>query len=88
MVPKSTPKITSAKCMKKTMNNSKKGLNIFVQAFLIFYSVLNANTGSFFAAFFEGISPPINVKTTLNIINVIAPLTGNTAVIPILFVSL
>ena len=39
---------------------------------IILYSVLNANTGSFLAAFFDGIIPPINVKITLNIISTIA----------------
>ena len=42
------------------------------------YSVLNAVTGSFFAAFLAGISPPINVSTILRIISTTA-LTGGSA---------
>ena len=48
---------------------------------MLFYSLLSANTGSFLAAFFDGIIPPINVKITLNIIRTIAAGIGNTAVI-------
>ena len=33
--------------------------------FFYFYSVLNAITGSFFAAIFDGISPAISVRETL-----------------------
>lgn len=42
------------------------------------YSVLNAVTGSFLAAFFAGINPPINVSTMLSIISTTA-LTGGSA---------
>lgn len=37
-----------------------------------FYSVLNAITGSFLDAALAGISPPINVRTTLKITSIIA----------------
>ena len=47
----------------------------------LFYSVLNAVTGSFLAAVFEGMIPPISVRTTLKITSTIAPSTGNTALI-------
>ena len=36
-----------------------------------FYSLLNASTGSCFAAFLDGIIPPINVKIVLNTIKII-----------------
>ena len=47
----------------------------------ILYSLLSANTGSFFAACFDGIRPPINVKITLKITNVVPPAKGRVAVI-------
>ena len=43
----------------------------------IYYSVLNASTGSFLLAILEGINPAIIVKTTLIITKVIAPPIGN-----------
>ena len=46
-----------------------------------FYSLLNANTGSFLAACLDGINPLNNVRTTLNTTNVIAAGVGNTALI-------
>lgn len=52
---------------------------IFKNAFYI-YSLLNANTGSSFAAFLEGIIPPISVKTILNIIKITPAVTGSEAV--------
>ena len=49
--------------------------------FYISYSLLRANTGSFLAACFEGINPPINVNITLSIIKTIAAGIGSTATI-------
>ena len=46
---------------------------------LFFYSVLSAVTGSLFAAFFDGISPPISVSTTLSAIRITAGTGGSTA---------
>ena len=63
------------------ISHHKKILYILIEYFYLFYSVLNANTGSFLAAFFDGIIPPINVKITLNIISTIAAGIGSTAVI-------
>ena len=45
------------------------------------YSVRNAVTGSLFAAFLEGIIPPMSVNSTLIRINIIAYPTGSTALI-------
>ena len=45
----------------------------------LLYSVRSAVTGSLFAAFFDGISPPSNVRTTLNKISMIAGTIGRTA---------
>ena len=47
------------------------------------YSVLNAITGSFFAAYLEGINPAINVKNILITTNIIPPANGNLAILPI-----
>ena len=44
------------------------------------YSVRSAVTGSLFAAFREGISPPSSVSRTLKAIRMIAPLTGQEGV--------
>ena len=46
-----------------------------------FYSLLNASTGSCFAAFLDGIIPPINVRIVLNTIKIIPAINGSTAVI-------
>ena len=43
------------------------------------YSVLNATTGSFFAAIFDGIKPAMRVKTMLIITSITPPETGNFA---------
>lgn len=43
------------------------------------YSVLSAVTGSFFAAFFDGIRPPMSVRTTLSTMRMIAPVVGRMA---------
>ena len=47
------------------------------------YSLLSANTGSFFAACFDGINPPIRVRITLKTTNMIALFVGSTALIAI-----
>ena len=47
------------------------------------YSVLKAVTGSCFAAFLDGINPPINVRITLNITSIVPPLNGSTAVMSV-----
>lgn len=47
------------------------------------YSARSAATGSFFAAFLDGIRPPISVRMTLRIISRIALPTGRTALIPV-----
>ena len=52
-----------------------------------FYSLLNASTGSCFAAFLDGIIPPINVKIVLNTIKIIHAINGSTAVMFWLFVT-
>ena len=44
-----------------------------------YYSLLSAETGSFLAAFFAGIKPPINVRITLNAIRITALIAGNVA---------
>ena len=49
--------------------------------YISYYSLLNANTGSFLAACFDGIKPPIKVNITLNITNIVAATVGKTAVI-------
>ena len=64
-------------------------LNFFIRLFKDFssitvspvsvYSVLNAVTGSLFAAFFDGIKPPISVSTMLNKIRITAGTAGSTA---------
>ena len=48
---------------------------------IINYSLLNANTGSSFAAFLDGITPPITVKIILNKIKIIPAPNGNDALI-------
>ena len=50
---------------------------------LTVYSARSAATGSFFAAFLDGIRPPISVRMTLRIISRIALPTGRTALIPV-----
>ena len=52
-----------------------------------FYSLLNASTGSCFAAFLDGIIPPINVRIVLNTIKIIPAINGSTAVMFWLFVT-
>ena len=47
-----------------------------VKKVFCFYSDLSAVTGSFFAAFFDGISPPISVSITLNTIRISAATGG------------
>lgn len=51
----------------------------FIGSTLVFYSVRKAATGSFLAAFFDGIKPPISVRNTLNTIKIIALETGSCA---------
>ena len=46
---------------------------------LFFYSVLSAVTGSLFAAFLDGISPPSKVSTTLNPTRITAAIGGSAA---------
>ena len=48
-----------------------------------FYSVLNASTGSFLLAIFEGIRPAIIVKIIEIITKIIAPPTGRLAIFEI-----
>lgn len=43
------------------------------------YSVRRAVTGSFFAAFLEGIHPPISVNIILSRTRITAPVIGRTA---------
>lgn len=47
----------------------------------LFYSDLKASTGSCFAAFLDGIIPPINVNIVLSMIKIIIAATGKIAVI-------
>ena len=47
------------------------------------YSVRSAVTGSLFAAFLDGISPPIRVSNTLRRIRTTAGTTGSTALISV-----
>ena len=61
--------------------------NFLSKVLHIFYSLLSANTGSFFAACFDGIRPPIKVKMTLKTTSIIAPWTGSTALISVFPVS-
>ena len=58
---------------------TKKELAIYANSFFTFYSLLNANTGSSLAAFLDGIIPPINVKTILNIIKISPASAGSEA---------
>lgn len=57
-------------------------LAISCKAFYInsaYYSVRNAVTGSFLAAFLDGISPPIRVNAMLKRISTTAPTIGSAA---------
>ena len=56
------------------------------QFFFLFYSVLNAITGSFLLAILDGINPAMIVKTTLITTNVI-PAPNGTAVTTFTFVK-
>ena len=53
----------------------------------MFYSVLRATTGSFFAATLEGMRPAIIVRTTLIMTSIVPPTTGSfdTPAIPAIF---
>ena len=57
----------------------KKVVFIILFCYELFYSVRSAVTGSLFAAFFDGISPPISVSTTLSAIRITAGTGGSTA---------
>ena len=46
---------------------------------VVYYSVLSATTGSFFAALLDGIMPDINVSNTLITTKIAATPIGNTA---------
>ena len=55
------------------MYRSEIFLTLYIAvSFFNFYSVLKAVTGSLFAAFLEGINPPIRVRTTLSRIRISA----------------
>ena len=49
----------------------------------LFYSVLNASTGSFLLAILEGTNPAITVRSILIITRTIAPIAGNLEIVDI-----
>ena len=60
------------------IHSRKHWLSVLI-AYARNYSVRRAVTGSLFAAFLDGSSPPSSVSITLRIISMIAGITGRTA---------
>ena len=56
---------------------------LFLLFLYFFYSVLSAVTGSLFAAFLDGITPPSSVKRTLKRIRMSAGTIGSTALMSV-----